>query len=91
MAEILHYPRSSPLIVEGFASDGTRDERFLRASDRARQVLAYVSSRFGLAANRVAAIPMVDVAQPGPNADGIDDGVALTVWVDRRVFAETTP
>jgi phospholipid/cholesterol/gamma-HCH transport system substrate-binding protein len=91
MAEILRYPRNSPLIVEGFASGGTRDERFLRASARAHQVLAYVTSRFGLAPSRVAAIPMVDFEPSSGDDEAGKDAVALTVWVDRRAFAETTP
>ena len=41
MAELLRYPRNSPLVIEGYALADTRDERFLRAADRARQVREY--------------------------------------------------
>jgi hypothetical protein len=87
MAEVLRYPRSSPLIVEGFAPGGTRDERFLRASGRAEGVMSYISSRYRLSPSLVSTIAMTDMPEGGPDEEAWD-GVAIAVWVDRRVFAE---
>ena len=85
MAELLRYPRNSPLVIEGYALADTRDERFLRAADRARQVREYVIGKFGVSPNHVATMPLGSEAKDSP--DGSQwDGVALTLWVDRRVF-----
>ena len=58
MAELLRYPRNSPLIIEGYALADTRDERFLRAADRARQVREYVVGKYGVSPNYVATMPL---------------------------------
>jgi phospholipid/cholesterol/gamma-HCH transport system substrate-binding protein len=88
MAELLRYPRNSPLIIEGYALGDTRDERFLRAAERARQVRDYVVSKYGVSPNQVAIMPLGNEAQGSP--DGTQwDGVALALWVDRRVFEKS--
>ena len=85
MAELLRYPRNSPLIIEGYALGDTRDERFLRAAERARQVREYVVAKYGVPPNYVATMPLGSEAEGSP--DGKQwDGVALALWVDRRVF-----
>jgi hypothetical protein len=88
MAELLTYPRDTPLIIEGYASAVTRDDRFLRAAERTRQVLDYLVVKYGLASNRAATMPLVDESDHGPQGSAWD-GVALTMWVDRRALAES--
>ena len=85
MAELLRYPRNSPLIIEGYALADTRDERFLRAADRARQVRDYVVGKYGVPPNSVATMSLGSEAQGSPDGNQWD-GVALALWVDRRVF-----
>ena len=85
MAELLRYPRNSPLVIEGYALADTRDERFLRAADRARQVREYVVAKYGVSPNYVATMPLGSEARDSPDGNQWD-GVALTLWVDRRVF-----
>jgi phospholipid/cholesterol/gamma-HCH transport system substrate-binding protein len=88
MAELLRYPRNSPLIIEGYALADTRDERFLMAAERARQVREYVVAKYGVSPNHVAIMPLGNEAEGSP--DGAQwDGVALTLWVDRRVFEKS--
>jgi hypothetical protein len=85
MAELLRYPRNSPLIIEGYALADTRDERFLRAAERARQVRDYVVAKYGVSPNHVATMPLGSEAAGSPDGNQWD-GVALALWVDRRAF-----
>ncbi len=82
MAEFVKYPRTSPFVVEGYAEQGTADERFLLSRKRAQLVRDYVVGKFGLDPNVVAIMPM------GANAEGSPagehwSGVALAMFVAR--------
>jgi phospholipid/cholesterol/gamma-HCH transport system substrate-binding protein len=90
MAELLRYPRNSPLIIEGYALADTRDERFLRAAERARQVRDYVVAKYGVSPNHVATMPLGNEATGSPDGNQWD-GVALALWVDRRAFDRSPP
>lgn len=90
MAEVLRYPNNTPLIIEGYAEGNTRDVRFLRSAERARQVREHVIARYGLAPTRVGTMPLGNDADGSPSGSEWD-GVSLAVWVDRRVLeAETS-
>jgi phospholipid/cholesterol/gamma-HCH transport system substrate-binding protein len=87
MAEFLRYPRESPLMVEGYADRTTRDERFLRARQRALIVRDYLIGRFDLEPNRVGKITLADgVAGTPPNGAERWSGVALALFVNRTAF-----
>lgn len=89
MAEYLRYPKDTPLMVEGYAEGLTRDARFLRSDQRARQVREYLIARYGVPPTRVGAMPLGSDAPDSP--DGATwDGVSLTMWVDRRVLQTAT-
>ena len=89
MAEVLRYPKDTPLIVEGYAVGNTRDARYRLAADRARQVREYIIVRYGWAPTLVAAMPLGEQAIDGPN--GAEwDGISLAAWVDRRALARRT-
>lgn len=91
MAEVLRYPKDTPLIIEGYAAGNTRDMRFLRSADRARQVREYLMARYGLMPTRVGTMPIGNEADGSPSGNAWD-GVSLAAWVDRRVLeAETKP
>ena len=90
MAEVLRYPKDTPLIVEGYAVGNTRDARYRLAADRARQVREYIIVRYGWAPTLVGVMPLGEGAIEGPN--GAEwDGVSLAAWVDRRALVSNGP
>ena len=48
MATYLKYLPSNPIVVEGYATEGTTEERFRKARQRAGIVRAYVLGRYDL-------------------------------------------
>jgi phospholipid/cholesterol/gamma-HCH transport system substrate-binding protein len=82
MAALVKYPKTSPLVVEGYAQDTTGDLRFLLSRRRAELVSAYLVGRFGLDPNTVATMPMGAEAAGSPSGDRWD-GVALALFVSR--------
>ena len=48
MSQFVRYPRTSPLVVEGYAQQPTADQRFLLSRTRAELVRDYIIGRFGL-------------------------------------------
>ncbi|MGE5489499.1 MAG: MlaD family protein [bacterium] len=75
----LKYAADTPLIVEGYASQGTEEEQFLRSRDRARLVRSYLVTRFGLKPQYVGAIPLGAVRSQAPSGE-FWDGVALAYF-----------
>lgn len=75
----LKYAPDTPLIVEGYASQGTADEQFLRSRDRARLVRSYLVTRFGLKAQYVGAIPFGAVRSQAPSGE-FWDGIAVAYF-----------
>jgi phospholipid/cholesterol/gamma-HCH transport system substrate-binding protein len=83
MATFVKYPKNNPFVVEGYAQEGTQDERFLLSRNRAQAVRDYVVSKFGLDTRYVAVMPMGADAPDSP-AGNRWDGVALTMFVNAR-------
>ena len=91
MAGLLRYAQYAPLVVEGYSTVGGRALEYLQARARAQLVLDYLASRFGLTPNRTAAIPLGEAAAGSPDGNSWD-GVALAVFVDRKVLeSEAAP
>jgi phospholipid/cholesterol/gamma-HCH transport system substrate-binding protein len=80
MGALLRYPRTSPLVVEGYAREVTADGRFLLSRARAKLVRDYLVSKFGLDPNYVATMPMGDSAEGSPAGDRWE-GVAIALFV----------
>ncbi len=80
MAEFVKYPRTSPLVIEGYARELTGDVRFLAARARTQLVRDYLIAKFGLDPNAVATMPMGSEARDSPSGDTWD-GVALALFV----------
>ena len=80
MAEFVKYPRTSPLVVEGYATEVTADVRFLLSRTRGQLVRDYLVGKFGLDPNVVAVMPMGSAARESPSGDHWD-GVALALFV----------
>jgi phospholipid/cholesterol/gamma-HCH transport system substrate-binding protein len=87
MADLVRYPRDSPLVVEGYADVEAGEVAFLVSSDRARLVREYLLARFGRRANLTGAMALSDDAPTSPTGDGRWSGVALALFVPNDVFA----
>ena len=80
MSQFVRYPQNSPFVVEGYAGDGTGDERYLSSRHRAQLVRDYVVGKYKLDVNYVATMPMGAEAQGSPSGDRWD-GIALAMFV----------
>lgn len=83
MSQFVRYPRTSPLVVEGYAQGGSRDEEFLVGRRRSQLVRDYLVGKFGLDPNYVAVMPLGREAKDSP-AGNTWDGVALAIFVPTR-------
>lgn len=90
MSQFVRYPKSSPLVIEGYGQEATGDQRYLLSRGRATQVRDYVVSRFGLNPRTVAIMPMGSAAPDSPTP-GRWEGVALTLFVPREAFRGAKP
>ena len=75
MTEILNFPRNGPLMIEGFAGEGTASQQYLAGRRRAVTVQAYITVRFGLRLAYVGVISMgaepPDKGSPGGYQEGV--------------------
>jgi hypothetical protein len=72
---------TNPLIVEGYAIDGTVGERYRMSRQRAGVVREYVLARYGLMPQHTGFIALADEAVDSPDGERWD-GVALTLFMD---------
>jgi phospholipid/cholesterol/gamma-HCH transport system substrate-binding protein len=89
MADLVRYPRDSPLDVDGYASDAGGEPAYLQSIDRAELVRDYVLSRFRRQATLTDIMPMGTVASGSPSGDGRWSGVALAMFVRDDVLSRT--
>jgi phospholipid/cholesterol/gamma-HCH transport system substrate-binding protein len=78
MSALIPYLPNSPIVVEGYATQGSPSERFIRAKQRASIVQIYINKRFGLQPNTVGVMPMSDSTPPSV-AKSVWDGVSLVL------------
>ena len=75
MTELLQLPRNGPLMVEGFAGEGTPSQQYLLGRRRAVRVQAYLIDRFHLRPAYVGIISMgaepLDQGGPGGFKEGV--------------------
>lgn len=81
----LRYAPNTPMMVEGYASEGPEAARFLRSRDRAQVVRRYIIDRFGLNARYVGVVPMGGVAS---ESGELWDGVALVYFPERETVSK---
>jgi phospholipid/cholesterol/gamma-HCH transport system substrate-binding protein len=89
MADLVRYPRDSPLVVEGYASDAGGDPAYLQSVDRAELVRDYLLSRFRRQATLTDIMPMGAQASDSPRGDRRWSGVALAMFVRNDVLSRT--
>jgi phospholipid/cholesterol/gamma-HCH transport system substrate-binding protein len=80
MSQFVKYPKTSPLVVEGYARATTADQRFLMSRHRGQMVREYIVGKFGLDPALVAVMPMGEEARGAPDGSTWD-GVALAMFV----------
>lgn len=85
MADLVRYPRDSPLVVEGYADGG--EASYLRSADRAQAVRDYLVRRYRRQANLTGTMPLSAEAAASPTGDGRWSGVALALFVDDDALA----
>ena len=88
MGELLQYPRTSPIVVEGYATDGNIGRRMLDSLARAERVQRYLVRTFRRA-GAVGTMALGAEAAGSPSGDGRWDGVALTLFADPEQLART--
>ena len=71
MAEFLRYPRNSPIMIEGYASQGALDEIYVRSQERATLVKKYIARKFQLDAGYIGAMPISSAVPDRQNWDGV--------------------
>ena len=82
MTTFIRYLPSNPIVVEGYATEGTVGERFSRSRQRAGIVYQYLLGRFELMPQHTGYIALGEEAPDGPSADDRWDGVAITLFLD---------
>ncbi len=83
MVPYLRYAPNTLLMVEGYAGQGSEQEQFLHARNRARLVRRYLIDRFGLKPSFVGAIPMGGAAPSVPPGD-LREGVSLVFFPEKK-------
>lgn len=84
MADFLRYAKNNAIMVEGYASEGTVEEQFLRSLDRAGKVRTYLIERFKLNPNYVGVMPLGTVKSSDPSGEPWD-GVAVVLFLPKDV------
>ena len=87
MADLVRYPRDSPLVVEGYADSTTGEAAYLISSDRALLVREYLLSRFRRRVTLTGVMPMSERAIGSPRGDRWS-GVALALFVRRDALRD---
>jgi phospholipid/cholesterol/gamma-HCH transport system substrate-binding protein len=90
MSTYLRHVPSNPIVVEGYATDGTLGEQYSRSRMRAGLVREYLLGRYGLMPQSTGSIALGADAEGSPTGSEWD-GVALTLFLeaDALQFAAT--
>jgi phospholipid/cholesterol/gamma-HCH transport system substrate-binding protein len=86
MADLVRYPRASPLVVEGYAEASECEAPYLVSVDRAQIVRDYLLGRFRRQTTLTSVMPLSDSAPGSPRGDGRWSGVALALFVSNDVL-----
>jgi phospholipid/cholesterol/gamma-HCH transport system substrate-binding protein len=80
MSEFLKQPPDSPIVIEGYATAPTHDDRYIRSRRRATLVREYLVNRIQLDISRIGVMPLGSAA-PGSPAGDTWDGVAIALFL----------
>ena len=81
MATYLRHVPSNPIVVEGYASEGTLGERYSLSRQRAGAIRDYLLGRYGLMPQNTGYIALGSDAAGSPSGDHWD-GIALALFLD---------
>jgi outer membrane protein OmpA-like peptidoglycan-associated protein len=82
MATYLKYVPANPIVIEGYATDGTLGEQYQHSRTRAAAVREYVLDRYDLLTQHTGYIALAGEAPGSPLGDAWN-GVAITLFLDR--------
>jgi len=85
MGEWMQFRGEGPVVVEGYSTAATAHAQYLDSRTRATLVRTYVVQRFGLDPKSVGSIALGADAPGSPRGD-VFDGVALALYVDKKVL-----
>jgi phospholipid/cholesterol/gamma-HCH transport system substrate-binding protein len=91
MADLVRYPRDSPLVVEGYAESREGEAAYLVSVDRAQVVRDYLLGRFRRQSTLTGIMPMSDQAAGSPSGDDRWSGVALALFVSNEELSQGAP
>jgi phospholipid/cholesterol/gamma-HCH transport system substrate-binding protein len=80
MTAILAFPRNGPLMIEGFAGEGTPSQQFLAGRGRASRVQAYLIARFRLRPAYTGVISMGASPLGADGATAYKEGVGIVSY-----------
>ncbi|MGQ0733834.1 MAG: MlaD family protein [Acidobacteriota bacterium] len=81
MADLVRYPRDSPLVVEGYSDASDGGSPYLISTDRATLVRDYLLTRFSRKATLTGVMSLGTDAPGSPRGDNRWSGVALSLFV----------
>jgi phospholipid/cholesterol/gamma-HCH transport system substrate-binding protein len=81
MTTYLRHVPSNPIVIEGYATEGTLGERYRLSRQRAGIVREYLLGRYGLSPQNTGYIALGSDAQGSPSGKEWD-GVSLTMFLD---------
>ncbi len=82
MADLLRFPRDSPLVVEGYAG-AEAPSPFLTSEDRAIAVRDYLVDKYRRRVDLTGTMPLGTEADGSPSGDGRWEGVSLAMFVHK--------
>lgn len=77
LTDVVTFPRNGPLILEGYASQGTDAERYLLGRQRADMVERYAVRRFQLRPGYIGVVSMSTAAPVTADASSPKSGIAI--------------
>jgi len=90
MADLVRYPRDSPLIVEGYAEASEGGAPYLLSVDRAQLVRTYLLRRFRRQATLTDIMGLSESAPGSPRGDDRWSGVALALFVRNDALGQSS-
>jgi phospholipid/cholesterol/gamma-HCH transport system substrate-binding protein len=87
MADLVRYPRDSPLVVEGYARALDGEAPYLRSESRAQLVREYLVARFRRQTTLTGVMPMSTSAPGSPSGDNRWGGIAIALFVRNEALA----
>jgi hypothetical protein len=83
MVTYLKYLPANPLVIEGYATQGSMGDRFVQSRTRAGMVREYVLNQYALTPQHTGSIALAEEAPGSPSGDRWD-GIAVTLFLDRE-------